>query len=413
MRLTERHTIRKGHKYYDVLDSETYKSKNLYNATLYAVRQHFFECKSYLSYYTLQHVFQTERQQDYYALPTKVAQQTMKKVDCNFKSFFKALASYKKDPSKFEGRPKIPKYLDKTEGRYMLVYTVQAVSKKRFDESNVIKLSGIDVEIPTAVSYDNLCEVRVVRKSNAYVVEVVYDNGKEEAEYVDNGRYAAIDLGVSNFSTVTSNVNGFQPFVIDGRYIKSVNRYYNKELSHYKSILDHRDKGQKTSNRIYRLTEKRNNRMSDFVHKASRMIVNHLVSNDIRTLVVGYNKGWKQDINIGRKNNQSFVQIPFERFLNVLDYKCRLEGIKFLTVDESYTSKCSFLDGEDVCKHNTYCGSRVKRGLFKSADGTLINADVNGSYNILRKCMPNAFDADGVAGALVHPVVIKATNAFH
>ena len=413
MRLTERHTIRKGHKYYEVLDQEAYKSKNLYNATLYAVRQHFFEHKSYLSYYTLQNVFQTERQQDYYALPTKVAQQTMKMLDKNFKSFFKALASYKKDPSKFEGRPKIPKYLDKTEGRFMLVYTVQAISKKRLETDKVIRLSGIDVEIPTAVSYDNLCEVRVVRKPNAYVVEVVYDNGKEDVEYVDNGRYAAIDLGVSNFSTVTSNVKGFQPFIVDGRYIKSVNRYYNKEVSRYKSILDGRNKGKKMSNRIYRLTEKRNNRMSDFVHKASRMIVNQLVSNDIHTLVVGYNQGWKQDINIGRKNNQSFAQIPFEKFLSLLDYKCRLEGIKLMTVSEEYTSKCSFLDCEDICKHDTYTGRRIKRGLFKSADGTLINADVNGSYNILRKCMPNAFDADGVVGVLVHPVVIKTTNVFH
>ena len=410
MRLTERHTIRKGHKYYEILDSEAYKSKNLYNATLYAVRQHFFEHKSYLSYYSLQHVFQAEHQQDYYALPTKVAQQTMKMLDKNFKSFFRALSSYKNSPAKFKARPKIPGYLDKDNGRYALIYTAQAISKKRLETDKVIKLSGIDVEIPTAVGYDNLCEVRVVRKPNAYVVEVVYDSGKEEVEHVDNGRYAAIDLGVSNFSTVTSNVNGFQPFIVDGRYIKSVNRYYNKEVSRYKSILDCRNKGKKASNRIYRLTEKRNNRMSDFVHKASRMIVNQLVSNDIHTLVVGYNQGWKQDINIGRKNNQSFVQIPFERFLRLLDYKCRMEGIKLLTINEGYTSKCSFLDSEDICKHDTYAGRRVKRGLFKSADGTLINADVNGSYNILRKCMPNAFDADGVAGVLVHPVVIKTTN---
>lgn len=410
MRLTERHTIRKGHKYYKVLDHEAYKSKNLYNATLYAVRQHFFEHKSYLSYYSLQHVFQAEHQQDYYALPTKVAQQTMKMLDKNFKSFFRALSSYKNGFAKFKARPKIPGYLDKDNGRYALTYTVQAISKKRLETDKIIKLSGIDVEIPTAVSYDNLCEVRVVRKPNAYVVEVVYDNGKEEVEHVNNGRYAAIDLGVSNFSTVTSNVKGFQPFIVDGRYIKSVNRYYNKEVSHCKSILDCRNKGKKVSNRIYRLTEKRNNRMSDFVHKASRMIVNQLVFNDIHTLVVGYNQGWKQDINIGRKNNQSFAQIPFERFLRLLDYKCRMEGIKLLTVNEGYTSKCSFLDGEDICRHDTYAGRRVKRGLFKSADGALINADVNGSYNILRKCMPNAFDADGVAGVLVHPVVIKTTN---
>jgi len=410
MRLTEQHKIRKGHKYYDVLDSETYKSKNLYNATLYAVRQYFFNNGKYLSYYSLQNTFQNEKQTDYYALPTKVAQQTMKKVDGNFKSFFKALASYKKNPSKFNGRPKIPKYLDKTEGRFMLVYTVQAVSKKRFDEANVIKLSGIDVEIPTEVTYDSLCEVRVVKRPNAYVVEVVYDNGQDEVGHVDNGRYASIDLGVSNFATVTSNVKGFQPFVVDGRHIKSVNRYYNKELSYYRSVLDTRNKGRKVSNRIYRLTEKRNNRMNDFVHKASRMIVNQLVSYDIRTLIVGYNKGWKQDISIGRRNNQTFVQIPYERFLKVLAYKCNMEGINVVTIDESYTSKCSFLDWEEICKHETYVGRRVMRGLFKSTDGTLINADVNGSYNILRKCMPNAFDADGVVGVLVHPVVIKITN---
>lgn len=410
MKLTERHTIRRGHKYYEILDSEAYKSKNLYNATLYAVRQHFFEHKSYLSYYSLQHIFQAEHQQDYYALPTKVAQQTMKMLDKNFKSFFRALSSHKNNTAKFKARPKIPGYLDKDNGRYVLIYTAQAISKKRLETDKVIKLSGIDVEIPTAVSYDNLCEVRVVRKPNAYVVEVVYDNGREDVEHIDNGRYAAIDLGVSNLSTVTSNVKGFQPFIVDGRYIKSVNRYYNKEMSRYKSILDCRNKGNKASNRIYRLTEKRNNRMSDFVHKASRMIVNQLVSNDIHTLVVGYNQGWKQDISIGRKNNQSFAQIPFEKFLRLLDYKCRMEGIKLLTVNEGYTSKCSFLDGEDICKHDTYIGRRVKRGLFKSADGTLINADVNGSYNILRKCMPNAFDADGVGGVLVHPVVIKTTN---
>lgn len=413
MRLTERHTIRKGHKYYEVLDSEAYKSKNLYNAALYAVRQHFFDNGKYLSYYSLQNIFQNGKQKDYYALPTKVAQQTMKMLDKNFRSFFNALSSYKNSAAKFKGRPKIPRYLDKDNGRYVLIYTVQAISKKRLEADKVIKLSGIEVEIPTAVKYDSLCEVRVVRKPNTYVVEVVYDNGKKEAKHVDNGMYAAIDLGVSNFSTVTSNAKGFQPFIVDGRYIKSVNRYYNKELSHYKSILDSRNKGKKVSNRIYRLTEKRNNRMSDFVHKASRMIVNQLVSNDIHTLVVGYNQGWKQDINIGRRNNQSFVQIPFERFLSLLDYKCRMGGIKLLTVDESYTSKCGFLDGEDICKHDAYLGRRVKRGLFKSADGTLINADVNGSYNILRKCMPNAFDADGVVGVLVHPVVMKTTNAFH
>ena len=412
MRLVEKHTIKKGNKYYKILDAESYKSKNLYNATLYALRQYFFENKAYLSYCTLQHNFQEEKQPDYYSLPTKVAQQTMRMVDRNFKSFFKSLNAYKKTPSKFKSRPKLPKYLDKEKGRFILVYTLQAISKKYLEKHSCISLSGLDVKIPTMVKYEQLCEVRVVRKPNIYVIEVVYDDGKQNNGYTDNGKYAAIDLGVSNFATVTSNTKGFQPFIIDGKYAKSINRYYNKQLSHYKSLLDVRNK-KKTSNRIQNITNKRNNRMSDFIHKASRTIVNHLVSNNICTLVVGYNQDWKQDINIGKVNNQAFVQMPYYKFIKALEYKCERESIKLITVNESYTSKCSFLDNEDVCKHNTYKGKRIHRGLFKSSNGRFINADVNGSYNILLKCMPNAFNADGVGGVLVHPVVIKTTNNFH
>ena len=412
MKLTEKHTIRKGDKHYDIIDQECYKSKNLYNATLYAVRQHFFETKSYLSYYTLQSQFQNSKQPDYYALPTKVAQQTMKMVDRNFKSFFNSLKSFKKNSGKFNGVPRIPKYLGKKDGRYMLVYTSQAISKRILDNDKEIKLSGIDVFVATRVDYEHLCEVRVVKGVNAYIIEVVYENGIDNELKTDNGKYASIDLGVSNFATVTSNVNGFQPFVIDGKYIKSVNRYYNKVISHYKSLLEIRNNKRKNSRRLHSLNEKRNNRMNDFIHKASRMIVNQLVSNDINTLIVGHNDNWKQDINIGKVNNQSFVQLPHSKFIELLRYKCEIEGITLITVDESYTSKCSFLDNEEICKHGKYIGKRIHRGLFKSGCGVLINADVNGSYNILRKCMPKAFDADGVVGVLVHPVVIKTANGF-
>lgn len=410
MRLTEQHTIKRGDKRYKLLDIECYKSKNLYNATLYAIRQHFFETKSYLPYYTLQANFQNNKQQDYYALPTKVAQQTMKMADKNFKSFFKALGAYKITPNKFKSRPQLPKYLDKEDGRFMLIYTSQAISKKTLDNDRRIKLSGIDVSIPTMVGYEQLCEVRVIKRPNKYVIEVVYDNGVENKVYTDNGRYASIDLGVSNLATITSNVKGFQPCIISGRNIKSVNRYYNKQLSKYKSLLASRNGNRKTSNRINRITNKRNNRLKDFLHKASRMIVNQLVTKDVHTLVVGYNKDWKQDTNIGKVNNQSFVQIPHGMFVELLRYKCEAVGIKLLTVNEAYTSKCSFLDGEEVCKHDSYAGRRVHRGLFRSAEGTLINADVNGSYNILSKCMPKAFTADGVVGVLVHPMVIKTIN---
>lgn len=401
MQLVERHNIAKGSQYYEILDHECFLSKNLYNATLYQVRQEFINNGKFLNYYTIQKKFQDEHQKDYCALPTKVSQKIMKCVDNEFRSFFNAVKSYKTNPSKFSGRPKIVKYKDKKNGRYMLIYNYQAISKKILDSKSLVKLSGIDVYIKTKVRYNDLCEVRVVKRVNSYVVEVVY-NVKDVEERGDNGLYAAIDLGVSNFATFVSNKTGFKPMLIDGKEIKSYNRYYNKELAKKKSILENRN-NQKSSNGTKRLTEKRNNKINDFIHKASRYIVNQLVSNNINTLIVGHNKTWKQDVNIGGVNNQNFAQLPHSEFIDKLRYKCKLAGIRFIEQEESYTSKCSFLDLEDICKHEKYTGRRIKRGLFKSGNGVLINADVNGAYNILRKCMPKVF-ANGVEGVVVHPV---------
>lgn len=185
-----------------------------------------------------------------------------------------------------------------------------------------------------------------------------------------------------------------------------MNHYYNKRLSIAKSLLDKRNKGQKTSRRLRKLTLKRNNKIKDYLHKASKHVVNHLVSSNINTLIVGKNDGWKQDTNLGKKNNQNFVQIPFNMFISILSYKCKLRGIAFILQEESYTSKCSFLDNEEIRKHERYIGGRIHRGLFKSSGGELINADVNGSLNILRKCKPKAF-ADGIKGVVVHPRVIS------
>jgi len=141
----------------------------------------------------------------------------------------------------------------------------------------------------------------------------------------------------------------------------------------------------RNSRRIKTLTAKRNAKIDDYMHKASRDITNYLVSNKIAELVIGYNKNWKQDINLGKKNNQKFVQIPFLKLIDMLTYKCALEGIKVTLINESYTSKCSFLDDENIRKHTQYAGKRIKRGLYKTSTGELINADVNASYNILKK----------------------------
>jgi putative transposase len=202
-------------------------------------------------------------------------------------------------------------------------------------------------------------------------------------------------------TTETFN-NGETPLVINGRPIKSINQYYNKQKAYYQSRL----KGNKhNSNRIQRLTNKRNNKVTDYLHNASRMLVNQLVSREITTLVIGKNPNMKQDINIGKVNNQNFAQLPIMRFGDMVKYKCELEGIKVIYNEESYTSKCSFLDREEICKHEVYMGKRVKRGMFISKCGIKINADVNGSYNIMKKAIPNAF-ANGIDCVGVHPLVL-------
>lgn len=397
MQLVEQHIVKKSSPFYKELSNALWRSKNLYNSTTYAVRQHYFETKKYLNYNQVQKKFQTSHQPDYEALPRKVSQQTMRMVDQNFRSFFASIKSSKVK------KPKLPHYLKK-DGKFLLTYTSQAVSAKELKNKGVVVPSGLNAAIPTKVKFEELNQVRVVPRLDYIVVEVVYTVNEKPLK-ADNGRYAAIDLGIDNLATLTSNIEGLQPLIISGKKVKSTNHYYNKHLAKAKSLLEKRNGGQKTSRRIHRLTLKRNNKIKDCLHKASKTIVNHLVSKDISTLVVGKNDGWKQDTNLGRRNNQNFVQIPFNVFVSMLSYKCGLQGINLLLQEESYTSKCSFLDAEDICKHESYVGRRVHRGLFKTASGRLVNADVNGSLNILRKCKPKAF-ANGVQGVVVHPRVI-------
>ena len=333
MQLVERHIITSTNKYYKELDEATFKSKNLDNSTVYAIRQHFFNTEKYLSYATLQKQFQDSKQQDYTVLPAKVAQQIMKQVDTNFRAFFKALKAYKSNPSKFQGRPKLPKYKHKTDGRFVLIYTNQAISKKECDRDSVIHPSGLEFKFKTKISYQDINQIRIVPKCNYFVVEVIYTTPDCNL-LTDNKRYAAIDLGINNLVTLTSNIIGDTPMVISGKVVKSYNQYYNKQVAHYKSILDTQN-NTKTSRRIRRLHLKRKFKIEDYMHKTSRYIVNQLVSKGINTLIIGKNDGWKQDINIGKVNNQKFVQIPFDSLFSKLQYKCSLVGINVELINES------------------------------------------------------------------------------
>jgi transposase, IS605 orfB family len=385
MYLTERHIIKDNKE----LDEACFKSKNLYNRAMYLVRQHYFNTKEYFDYFKVHNFLVDSKDSDYYSLPTDVSNQTLRLLDKNFKSFFSLLK--KKNKGSYDKPVKLPKYLEK-DGRNIVVYIKRSLSKV-YLRKGLIKLSKLNILIPTKVKESELVEVRILPRNNHHIVEVVYKVEDKETK-IDNNRYASVDLGINNLMTVSSNVT--KPFIINGKPLKSINQYWNKEKARLQSLL----KGdKKTSKRIQSITNKRNNKVLDYLHKSSRKLVNFLVSNNISTLIVGYNEEWKQDINLGKRSNQSFVNIPFYTLIKQLEYKCKLEGINFILTEESYTSKCSFLDNEEVCKHEKYQGERIKRGLFKSKEGKLINSDLNGSLNILKK----------VVGDFSYPIEVCST----
>ena len=404
---------KKNKKVWKEIDDLCFRSKNLYNKGLYEVRQNYFkeENNKYLNYYSLEKLLKERNDGDYRSLPIKSSQQTLKLLDQNFKSFFNANKDYKVNPKKYLGKPRIPKYLDKN-GRYIVKYTYQGISKvglrngyinpsKSSIYFNITKFKNI-------INEDSLCEVRLIPRSSYYIVEIVYEISTLDKK-IDNKRYASIDLGVSNLCTISSNIST-QSFIINGRPLKSINQYYNKKKAYYQNKLEKVNK-KKSSKRINRLTEKRNDKVKNYLHKTSSYITNFLVSQNINTIVIGNNKEWKQNVNIGKANNQNFTNIPHTTLINMITYKCEKMGINVIVSNESYTSKCSFLDNEEIKKHDNYLGKRIYRGLFKSSKGYMINADVNGSLNILRKVIPNAFvdiiKEKGIEGFVVNPIIIK------
>lgn len=394
MILVERHIIKQSNQFFKKCDELSFKSKNLYNCCLYSIRQHYFNTKKYLNYNDNYHLIKSIP--EYNDLPTKVSCQVIKKVDKNFKSFFGSLKSSKSN------KPKLPKYLDK-DGRSLVIYPKQSIELREFKKTGKIKLSKNNIKLTTNIKdFNNIKEVRIIPRNNRYIIEVVYNKTTKNKE--KTGIVASIDGGLNNLSTVTFN-NGNKPIIINGRPLKSINQYYNKEKSKYKSELELKNK-KKTSKRIIKLTNKRNDKVDNYLHRSSRLLVNQLVLNNVDTLVIGKNIGQKQDINLGKRNNQNFTNLPLFKFLEMVKYKAELEGIEVKYNEESYTSKCSFFDNEPVKKHDVYQGKRIKRGLFKTSNGRLINADVNGSYNIMKKAFLNLFN-DGIEGLGVVPVKLN------
>ena len=370
IQLTQQIIIHNKHRYFSMLDELCFKSKNLYNYALYQIRQHYKQTSKYLSYYELNSILSKENQIDYRSLPyTQCSQQILRQIDKQYNSFYKAIKSVKMKGK----RVRLPKYKDKQNGRNIVVYTNQCFKQK----NNIIEIK-IDNNNKIQLRFEyNVQSIRIIPKGTHIVIELIYNKEYELKE--NNNRFGSIDLGLDNLVTFTSNV--CQSILYDGKKLKSINQFYNKKKAKLQSSLN----GNKyISKRIKHITYRRNNKIKDYLHKVSTAIVKYMETNDLNTLFVGKNDGWKDSINIGKINNQNFVLIPYNILISMLEYKCKLAGINIIIVNEAYTSKCSFIDNEPICKHNNYMGKRKTRGLFISKQGIMINADINGAYNILR-----------------------------
>ena len=391
-------------------------SNNLYNVALYNIRQYFFNQKLFLTYESNYH--ECKDNENYVMLQAGVAQQTLKVADRSFKSFFNLLKKCKTVDYRYHD-VKIPHYRKKG-GYFNLILSTNAISVKdgyfKLPISREYRKTHPDMEdilipYPDRLNGAELKEVRICPYDNGryFKIQYVYHWYKEEAN-VNPDNIMAIDLGIENLATCTSNVE--TPFIMDGRKLKSINQYWNKEKARLQSVA--MKQGQRTTHKINRMTVKRNNQVKDIIKKSARYIINNCIENQIGTLIVGYNKDFKRSVNIGKINNQNFVQIPLGDFRQQLEFLCWTYGIEYIEQEESYTSKSSFIDNDILPEYKaeqpylgTFSGKRIHRGLYKSKDGIEINADVNGSANIGRKCKQNFTIEELSSGLLASPKRIR------
>ncbi len=344
----------------------------------------------------------------------------MRLLDKNWTAFFEACQAYNEEPEKFTGRPKLPKYKHKTEGRNILVYTLQALNGgqacsggrgKGALQQGIIKPSGLPITIKTKQAPSSIHQVRIVPRNGHYIVEVIYTKASIQA-HVDPSFCVAIDLGVTNLVAITANREGFVPRLVNGRPLKAWNQWYNKRMKELRLCLP-KEERKRVTKQMEQITNTRNRQINHYLHTASKRIIDFLVEQGAGTIIIGKNPLWKQETSMGKRNNQNFVAIPHARFIDMLIYKAALVGIQVEVQEESYTSQASFLDLDPIPTYkpddteHTFSGKRIGRRnrLYRTKDGRAICADVNGSYNILRKRRPDAFsEAKGVAGYVVHPV---------
>lgn len=391
----EQQFIHKNNPIWEVVDKCCLYSKNVYNEANYLVRQDFINNnKHILSANEVQKIMQT--MDCYKECGSQASQKTIQVVDKMWKSFFVAMKDWKKNPSKYLGMPKLPKYLPKDGRQVFMLKNIQCslvdglfrISYKPFHQYTV-----------RTHAKGKLLQCRFVPKSSYYVMEIVYEIEVPDIQ-MENSRVGSIDLGTENFVTMVNNI-GEMPIIVKGGAIKSVNQFYNKRKAELQSELK-RTTGNDWSKGLQRLTDKRYEKIKYLMHCVSKQIIDYCVLYSIGTLVVGLNKKWKQE----NQQMQNFTYIPYDVFINQLKSKCEENAIQFITTEECYTSGTSFIDNELPIKRNYNKSRRVYRGLFVSDNGIKINADANGAYQIMKKVFPDAF-SKGIEGAGLHPMQMK------
>lgn len=395
---TEQQTIAKDNPMWKIIDQYCFRSKNLYNEANYLIRQEFINNGNWIRAYDLD---KSMKDLDVFKLVgSQPAQKTIFLLDKNWKSFFKGMSEWKVNPEKFLGRPHLPKYLKKN-GRYVLM--LKNIQCRLEEGYLVFSWKPLKDFTFKTNAYGKLIQVRFIPKGSCYTMEIVYEIDVPEPQK-SNNRVCGIDIGVNNLATVANNI-GIKPFIVNGKTLKSINQYYNKKKTVIQSELktkNHKD----WSKRLEQLTTKRYNKIKDYMHKASKYVVDWCVLNNIDTIVIGNNPEWKQGSNLRKTVNQTFVQIPFSMLIKQITYKGENNGIKVIVNGESYTSGTSFLDNEEPIKQNYNKSRRYPRGLFTSNNGIKINSDLNGAYQIIKKVIPEAF-VEGIEGAGLHPVRIN------
>ena len=387
-------------------------AKNLANQAIYNVRQYYFQEGKYLNYqknYVL-----LKESENYKALNSNMAQQIMKEVDGMFQSFFALLELAKKGKYSFKA-VKLPKYLPKDGFTTLIIGFVRLKGNQLtipYSQSYAKEHKKVTINIPPILEGKKVKEIRIIPKSKARFFEIQYTyEVAEEQRELDEQKALAIDFGIDNLTTCVTNEG--QTFIIDGRRLKSINQWYNKENSRLQSIKD-KQKLKCGTNRQKSITQKRNDRVNDYMSKTARKIINYCLNNKIGVLVCGYNVTFQRNSNIGKVNNQNFVNIPFGKLRDKLQYLCKLYGIKYVEQEESYTSKASFWDKDEIPVYNddnpkqyTFSGKRIHRGMYKTASGYTFNADVNGALNILSKSKVVSLEGLYNRGELDTPVRIR------